>query len=84
MQTPILLSNTFAVGTLFNAMVRRSCLRYPQIGRGSATINPLVLECNDGYLNDIQAMAVREEHVFSALITIQPALRAAASAPGAA
>ena len=67
MQTPILLSNTFAVGTLFNAMVRRSCLRYPQIGRGSATINPLVLECNDGYLNDIQAMAVREEHVFSAL-----------------
>lgn len=67
LQTPILLSNTFAVGTLFNAMVRRSCLRYPQIGRGSATINPLVLECNDGYLNDIQAMAVREEHVFSAL-----------------
>ncbi|MEB5992980.1 P1 family peptidase [Serratia ureilytica] len=67
LQTPILLSNTFAVGTLFNAMVRRSCRRYPQIGRGSATINPLVLECNDGYLNDIQAMAVREEHVFSAL-----------------
>ncbi|CAI0828476.1 P1 family peptidase [Serratia ficaria] len=67
LQTPILLSNTFAVGTLFNAMVRRSCQRYPQIGRGGATLNPLVLECNDGYLNDIQAMAVREEHVFSAL-----------------
>ena len=39
----------------------------PADRRGSATINPLVLECNDGYLNDIQAMAVREEHVFSAL-----------------
>ncbi|QPS88553.1 P1 family peptidase [Serratia plymuthica] len=67
LQTPILLSNTFAVGTLFNAMIRRSCRRYPQIGRDSATINPVVLECNDGYLNDIQAMPVREEHVFSAL-----------------
>lgn len=29
LQTPILLSNTFAVGTLFNAMVRRSCPALP-------------------------------------------------------
>jgi D-aminopeptidase len=26
------------------------------------TVNPLVFECNDGYLNDIQAMAVEEVH----------------------
>ncbi|EIC85871.1 P1 family peptidase [Serratia sp. M24T3] len=67
LQTPILLGNTFSVGTLFNAMVRQSCADFPQIGRGSATINPLVLECNDAYLNDIQAMALSEENAIAAL-----------------
>lgn len=67
LQTPILLGNTFSVGTLFNAMVRKSCVDFPQIGRGGATINPLVLECNDAFLNDIQAMALTEQHVKEAL-----------------
>lgn len=67
LQTPVLLSNTFAVGTLFNAMVRQSCRDFPQIGRGSATVNPLVLECNDAFLNDIQALAVTERHASEAL-----------------
>ena len=72
LQTPILLGNTFSVGTLFNAMVRQSCIDFPQIGRGSATINPLVLECNDAFLNDIQAMAVDESHVREALQSATP------------
>ncbi|MCC3747279.1 P1 family peptidase [Rouxiella badensis] len=72
LQTPILLGNTFSVGTLFNAMVRQSCVDFPQIGRGSATINPLVLECNDAFLNDIQAMAVDERHVLEALRSARP------------
>ncbi|GAB2955042.1 P1 family peptidase [Hafnia psychrotolerans] len=67
LQTPILLSNTFAVGTLFNALVKRSCQQFPQIGRPNPTINPLILECNDFYLNDIQAMAVTESDALAAL-----------------
>ncbi|TPG64685.1 P1 family peptidase [Ewingella americana] len=69
LQTPILLSNTFATGTLFNALVKRSCQQFPHIGRPDPTINPLILECNDFYLNDIQAMAVTENHVLAALDT---------------
>ncbi|GBU13395.1 D-aminopeptidase [Enterobacterales bacterium] len=69
LQTPILLSNTFAVGTLFNALVRRSCQQFPQIGRPGATINPVILECNDAYLNDIQALAVTENDALAALDT---------------
>lgn len=30
-------------------------------------MNPLVFECNDGYLNDMQALAVDEAHYMSAL-----------------
>jgi len=34
----------------------------PQIGRAWSTVNPLVFECNDGYLNDLQAFAVQDVH----------------------
>ena len=62
LETPILLTNTFAVGTCANALIRRAISANPDIGRRTSTVNPVVLECNDGYLNDIQAMAVTETH----------------------
>ena len=69
LETPILLTNTFAVGTCANALIRRAVRDDPEIGRGTATVNPVVLECNDGYLNDIQAMAVTEAHAETAIET---------------
>lgn len=60
LQTPILLSNTLAVGTLFTALVREAIALNPELGRSLPTVNPLALECNDGWLNDIQALAVSE------------------------
>jgi D-aminopeptidase len=60
LETPIALTNTFAVGSVANAQIRLACRANPEIGRGWPTVNPLVFECNDGYLNDIQAMAVTE------------------------
>lgn len=60
LETPIALTNTFGVGTVANAQIRQAIAMNPQIGREWATVNPLVFECNDGYLNDIQALAVTE------------------------
>ncbi len=67
LETPILLTNTFAVGTCANALIRRAIAANPDIGRETATVNPLVCECNDGYLSDIQALAVTEAHAEAAL-----------------
>jgi D-aminopeptidase len=67
LETPILLTNTFAVGTCANALIRRAIAADPEIGRQTSTVNPVVLECNDGYLNDIQAMAVTEAHAAGAI-----------------
>lgn len=67
LETPILLTNTFAVGTCANALIRRAIAANPEIGRRTSTVNPVVLECNDGYLNDIQAMAVTEAHATAAI-----------------
>ncbi|WP_028222074.1 DmpA family aminopeptidase [Paraburkholderia oxyphila] len=62
LETPIALTNTFGVGALAQAQIREAIAANPRIGREWPTVNPLVFECNDGYLNDIQALAVTDEH----------------------
>ncbi|MCK7611204.1 P1 family peptidase [Roseibium sediminicola] len=67
LETPILLTNTFGVGTGVNTLIRRAISENPEIGRSTGTVNPVVMECNDGYLNDIQAMALSEADAEAAL-----------------
>lgn len=67
LETPILLTNTFSVGTCANALIRRAIRQNPEIGRTTSTVNPVVMECNDGYLSDIQAMAVSEADAEAAI-----------------
>ncbi|MBB5420746.1 DmpA family aminopeptidase [Paraburkholderia atlantica] len=62
LETPIALTNTFGVAALAQAQIRAAIRANPRIGREWSTVNPLVFECNDGYLNDIQALAVTEQH----------------------
>lgn len=57
LETPIALTNTFAVGTVAQAQIREAIRANPETGRSLPTVNPLVFECNDGFLNDIQRMA---------------------------
>ncbi len=67
LETPILLTNTLSVGTCGTALIRRAIAENPQIGRRTSTVNPVVGECNDGWLNDIQALAVTEADALAAL-----------------
>ena len=66
-ETPIILTNTLSVGTAYSGIVRHMLERNGRIGRETGTVNPIVCECNDGYLNDIRALSVTEEHVEEAL-----------------
>jgi len=72
LETPILLTNTLSVGRVADALVQWSVARNPDIGISPTTINPVVGECNDGWLNDIQGRHVRAEHVFAALAEASP------------
>jgi len=67
LETPILLTNTFGVGTGIDALVRRELSINPEIDRALGTVNPVVMECNDGYLSDINALALTEADAFAAL-----------------
>ncbi|MDQ0624140.1 P1 family peptidase [Paraburkholderia sp. SIMBA_055] len=62
LETPIALTNTFGVAAVAQAQIRAAINASPGIGREWPTVNPLVFECNDGYLNDIQALAIGEQH----------------------
>ena len=68
LETPIVLTNTLSVGTASTALVRHMLTDHPAIGETTGTVNPLVLECNDGgYLNDIRGLHLTETHVLQAL-----------------
>ncbi|GAB2478169.1 MAG: P1 family peptidase [Comamonas sp.] len=62
LETPIALTNTFSVSAVAQAQIAQCVRANPETGRALPTVNPLVLECNDGYLNDIQRMAVTAQH----------------------
>ncbi len=66
-ETPVLFTNTLSAGTVFDAAVSHMVEKNPLIGRKLPTVNPLVLECNDGNLSDIQARPIERSHVQAAL-----------------
>jgi D-aminopeptidase len=66
-ESPIALTTTLSVGTIAMAQVRATIAAHPGLARTTTTVNPLVFECNDGYLNDVQALAIREAHYDDAL-----------------
>ena len=69
-ETPIALTNTLSVHRIADAMVGYACSMSPEIGITTGTVNPVVGDINDGFLNDIQGRHLREEHL---LIAIQDA-----------
>ncbi|MHB0885298.1 MAG: DmpA family aminopeptidase [Bacillota bacterium] len=66
-ETPIVLTNTLNVGLCADALVEYMLSADPGIGVTAGTVNPVVGECNDGYLNDIRGRHVKAEHVLAAL-----------------
>ncbi len=62
-ETPIALTNTLSVYTVANAVVKHMI----ELNSDLRSVSPVVMECNDSYLNNIRKMAVREEHYFEAV-----------------
>jgi D-aminopeptidase len=64
-ETPIVLTNTLAVGTAVDAVVRWT-LAQPG-NENVRSVNALVGETNDGTLNDIRGLHVTRDHVVGAI-----------------
>ena len=66
-ESPIALTNTLNVGGVADALVQYAVRLNPEIGIRTGTVNVVVGETNDGYLNDLQGRHVRAEHVWAAI-----------------
>lgn len=67
LEYPIALTNTLNVPRVANGVMSWMIQRYPEIGITDDTLTPVVAECDDGRLNDIQGRHVSEHDVMAAL-----------------
>lgn len=67
LEYPIALTNTLNVPRVANGVMSWMIARYPEIGITDDTLTPVVAECDDGRLNDIQGRHVSEADVVKAL-----------------
>ena len=66
-ESPLLLTNTLAVGAAWEGGLRHLLDQNPEAARDRDTINVIVGECFDGWLSDARALAVRPEHALDAI-----------------
>jgi D-aminopeptidase len=66
-EAPIALTNTLNIGLVADALLGYALRHSPEIGIHTSSVNLVVGECNDGYLNDLQGRHVRAEHVWNAI-----------------
>jgi D-aminopeptidase len=67
LEYPVALTSTLNVPRVANGVISWMIARYPEIGITEDTLTPVVAECDDGRLNDVQGRHVSEQHVVAAL-----------------
>lgn len=66
-ESPIAMTGTMNVGLVADALAQYSIATNPDVAVSTSTVNAVVTECSDSYLNDMQGRHVRYEHVIAAI-----------------
>lgn len=74
MESPILLTNTFSVGAVLEGTLTYMLEQNPAIGDSTSSLNIVVGECNDSYLNSMRHLAVRPKHAIEAIENASPGI----------
>jgi D-aminopeptidase len=72
LEEPVVLTDTLDVGRAADGVVSWVIAHHPAVGRGDDVPLPVVAECDDGLLNDIQARAITGEDVVHLLDSAAP------------
>lgn len=67
LESPIMLTNTFAVPAVTQGTLEYMLQQTPEIGETTGTINIVTGECNDSHLNSIRHLSVTSEHAIQAI-----------------
>jgi D-aminopeptidase len=66
-ESPIALTGTMNVGIVADGLIQHAIEHNPDCGVTTSTVNPVVCECSDAYLNDQHGRHVRQDHVLQAI-----------------
>ena len=66
-ETPIILTSALNASKVANGLISYMLKDNPEIGVTTSTVNPLVLECNDGSISMTQNRVLDEKHVIDAI-----------------
>lgn len=72
LEEPVVLTDTLDVGRAADGVISWVIEHHPRVGRADDVPLPVVAECDDGLLNDIQARAVTPDDVVALLDSAQP------------
>jgi D-aminopeptidase len=72
LEEPVVLTDTLDVGRAADGVVSWVIEHHPAVGRGDDVPLPVVAECDDAFLNDIQARAVTAQDVVRLLDSAAP------------
>lgn len=67
LESPIMLTNTLSVPAVTQGTLQYMLQEHEEIGETTGTINIVVGECNDSYLNSIRHCPVKPEHAIEAI-----------------
>lgn len=62
LESPIMLTNTFGVPAVTQGTLEYLLNQSPEIGDTTGTVNTVVGECNDSYLNSIRTLPIKPQH----------------------
>src|SRR5690625_3214067 len=71
-ESPIMLTNTFAVGPVLTGTLQYMLDKNKSIGDESSSVNIVVGECNDSYLNSMRLDSVKPKHALQAIRKASP------------
>ncbi len=66
-ESPIMLTNTFSVGAVMQGTLDYMLDQDKTIGDSTSSLNLVVGECNDSYLNSMRLQAVKPKHAIEAI-----------------
>ncbi len=66
-ESPIMLTNTFSVSAVLQGTLQYLLGQNPTIGDSTSSLNIVVGECNDSYLNAMRLMKVEPKHAIAAI-----------------
>lgn len=67
LESPVMFTNTYSVPAVQQALLGYMLRTNPESGLSTSTVNTVVTECNDGYLNDIKKLVLRPQDAIRAM-----------------